>query len=79
MGWGLRGLPNEDRGELIKQAARFCHLAPTPWSPLVSPAVSDDPVGMPSGPRHHLHMRRLTLWPRNSITGQSTGVSCRLI
>ena len=30
VGQELQRLPNEDVSELIKQAARFCHLARTP-------------------------------------------------
>lgn len=54
VGQGPQRLPNEDISELIKQAARFYHLAQTPWSPAALPAVSGDPAGMPSSRRHHL-------------------------
>ena len=40
-------------------------MSPGPASldPIVSSAVSSDPMGMPSSPWHHLH-KRLMLWPR---------------
>ena len=58
VGQGPQRLPNEDISELIKQAARFYHLARTPWSPAALPAVSGDPAGMPSSRRHSINERR---------------------